>query len=140
MINTNEFFAIGSPYPNDDLVQLVDSFTLENVNFKKVSIWHDGTAMTPAKADGIIYRQKNSDYYADIEWLKTRTVHVKRFGAVGDGVTNDAPAIRRMISFLPQRDFIVIFENAKYMQGDGLFRVRYGVDITPGSPRLPLVF
>ncbi|ATN04139.1 hypothetical protein CRN76_01230 [Chryseobacterium indologenes] len=138
MINTNEFFAIGSPYPNDDLVQLVDSFTLENVNFKKVSIWHDGTAMTPAKADGIIYRQKNSDYYADIEWLKTRTVHVKRFGAVGDGVTNDAPAIRRMISFLPQRDFIVIFENAKYMQGDGLFRVRYGVDITPDSQGLPV--
>ncbi len=72
--------------------------------------------MNPAKADGIIYRQKNSDYYADLEWLVNRTVYVKRFGAVGDGITNDAPAIRRMISFLPQKDFIVRFENAKYMQ------------------------
>lgn len=118
MIYTNDFFVTGSTYPNDSLVQLVDSFTNENVNFKKVTIWHDGTVMNPTKADGIIYRQKDNDYYADVDWLANRTVYVKRFGAVGDGVTNDAPAIRRMISFLPQKDFIVVFENAKYMQGE----------------------
>ncbi|WP_288436775.1 hypothetical protein [uncultured Chryseobacterium sp.] len=125
MIYTNNFFATGSTYPNDNLIQLVDSFTNENVNFKKVTLWHDGTAMNPTKADGIIYRQKDNDYYADVDWLANRTVYVKRFGAVGDGITNDAPAIRRMISFLPQKDFIVVFENAKYMQGDGSFTERY---------------
>lgn len=131
MIYTNDFFATGSSYPNDNLVQLVDSFTGENVNFKKVTVWHDGSLMNPAKADGIIYRQKNSDYYADLEWLVNRTVYVKRFGAVGDGITNDAPAIRRMISFLPQKDFIVRFENAKYMQGDGSFTERYALGTNP---------
>lgn len=35
MIYTNDFFATGSTYTNDSLVQLVDSFTNENVNFKK---------------------------------------------------------------------------------------------------------
>lgn len=92
--------------------------------------------MNSTKADGIIYRQKGSDYYADVEWLANRTVYVKRFGAVGDGVTNDAPAIRRMISFLPQKDFIVVFENAKYMQGDGSFTERYAIDKDPktGAP------
>ncbi|CAI8705521.1 hypothetical protein [Chryseobacterium sp. IT-36CA2] len=136
MIYTNDFFATGSTYPNDSLVQLVDSYTNENVNFKKVTLWHDGTAMNPTKADGIIYRQKDSDYYADVDWLANRTVYVKRFGAVGDGITNDAPAIRRMISFLPQKDFIVVFENAKYMQGDGSFTERYklGQDPKTGLP------
>ncbi|WP_426477318.1 hypothetical protein ACP3T3_19060 [Chryseobacterium sp. CBSDS_008] len=106
------------------------------MNFKKVTTWHDGSAMTPTKADGIIYRQKGSDYYADVEWLSNRTVYVKRFGAKGDGITNDAPAIRRMISFLPQRDFIMSFENAKYMQGDGSFTERYALGTNPetGAP------
>ncbi|ROI01893.1 right-handed parallel beta-helix repeat-containing protein [Chryseobacterium sp. G0240] len=127
MIYTNDFFALGSSYPNDNLVQLVDSFTLENVNFKKTSVWHTGVPMTPALADGIIYRQKGTDYYVDVDWLTNRTVYVKRFGAKGDGITNDVPAIKRMISFLPEKDFIVVFENAKYIQGDGTY------------PRYPLV-
>lgn len=121
MIYTEDFFAQGSTYPNNDLVQLVDSYTNENVNFKKVILWHDGSAMTPGKADGIIYRQRGSEYYADVEWLTNRTVYVKRFGAVGDGITNDAPAIRRMIDFLPANDFNVVFENATYLQGDGTY-------------------
>lgn len=123
MIYTNDFFALGSVYPNDQLVQLVDSFTNENVNFKKVTVGIDGTIITPSNEshliDGIIYRKKGNEYYADVEWLINRTVYVKRFGAKGDGVTNDAPAIRRMIKFLPQSNFFVVFENAKYLQGDG---------------------
>ncbi|WP_299177555.1 hypothetical protein [uncultured Chryseobacterium sp.] len=121
MIYTEDFFAPGSLYPNDNLVQLVDSYTDENVNFKKTSVWSDGSPMAPGLADGIIYRQKGTDYYVDVDWLSNRTVYVKRFGAVGDGVTNDAPAIRRMISFLPQSDFIVVFENGTYLQGNGTY-------------------
>ncbi|EJL68550.1 right-handed parallel beta-helix repeat-containing protein [Chryseobacterium populi] len=128
MIYTEDFFAAGSSFPNDDLVQLVDSYTLENVNFKKTTVWHDGSAMTPASADGIVYRQKGSVYYVDVDWLSNRTVYVKRFGAKGDGVTNDAPAIRRMIKFLPASDFIIIFENATYLQGDGTYE-EYPLDI-----------
>ena len=130
MIYTEDFFAVGSSYPNDDLIQLVDSFTLENVNFKKTTVWHDGSVMIPASADGIIYRQKGSVYYVDVEWLSNRTVYAKRFGAKGDGMTNDAPAIRRMIKFLPASDFIVVFENATYMQGDGTYP-RY--DVAPNG-------
>lgn len=135
MIYTNDFFALGSVYPNDALVQLVDSFTNENVNFKKVTVGIDGTIITPSNEshliDGIIYRKKGNEYYADVEWLINRTVYVKRFGAKGDGVTNDAPAIRRMISFLPQSNFFVVFENAKYMQGDGSFTERYALGPNP---------
>ncbi|MCT2407043.1 right-handed parallel beta-helix repeat-containing protein [Chryseobacterium antibioticum] len=121
MIYTEDFFALGSPFPNDNVVQLVDSYTKENVNFQKTTTWHDGSPMASNLADGIIYRKKGADFYVDIDWLCNRTVYVKRFGALGDGVTNDAPAIRRMIDFLPEKDFIVVFENAKYLQGDGTY-------------------
>lgn len=121
MIYTEDFFALGSPFPNDNVVQLVDSYTKENVNFQKTTTWHDGSPMASNLADGIIYREKGADFYVDVDWLYNRTVYVKRFGALGDRVTNDAPAIRRMIDFLPEKDFIVVFENAKYLQGDGTY-------------------
>ncbi|NML70752.1 right-handed parallel beta-helix repeat-containing protein [Chryseobacterium sp. RP-3-3] len=127
MIYTEDFFGLGSPFPNDNVVQLVDSYTKENVNFQKTTTWHDGSPMASNLADGIIYRKKGADFYVDIDWLCNRTVYVKRFGALGDGVTNDAPAIRRMIDFLPEKDFIVVFENAKYLQGDGTYD-RYKLD------------
>ncbi|WP_370900289.1 hypothetical protein [Chryseobacterium gossypii] len=119
MIYTEDFFAVGSTFPSDDLVQLVDSYTLENVNFKKIQ---SGTA----NPDGIIYRSKGNDLYVDIDWLTNRTVYARRFGAKGDGVTNDAPAIRRMINFLPASNFIIVFENATYLQGDSTYD-RYGI-------------
>lgn len=121
MIYTEDFFALGSSFPNDNVVQLVDSYTKENVNFQKTTTWHDGSPMASNLADGIIYREKGPDFYVDVDWLCNRTVYVKRFGALGDGITNDAPAIRRMIDFLPEKDFIVVFENAKYLQGDGTY-------------------
>nr|WP_314493030.1 right-handed parallel beta-helix repeat-containing protein [uncultured Chryseobacterium sp.] len=119
MIYTEDFFSATSIYPNDDLVQLVDSHTNENVNFKKTLQWHNGSPII--SADGIIYRKRGNDYYVDVDWLTNRTIYVKRFGAKGDGLTNDAPAIRRMIEFTPEKDFIIVFENAKYLQGDGTY-------------------
>jgi hypothetical protein len=121
MIYTEDFFALGSTIPNDNVVQLVDSYTNENVNFQKTTTWHDGSPMTSNLADGIIYREKGADFYVDVDWFCNRTIYVKRFGALGDGITNDAPAIRRMIDFLPEKDFIIVFENAKYLQGDGTY-------------------
>lgn len=66
MIFTDEFFALNSNFPNDNIVQLVDSNTYRNVNFKKVTQWYDNTVMDDSKADGIIYRKKGNDYYVRI--------------------------------------------------------------------------
>lgn len=43
MIFTEDFFSLTSVYPSDDVVQLVDSFTKENVNYKK----YTGSAQRP---------------------------------------------------------------------------------------------
>lgn len=66
MIFTDEFFASNSNFPNDNIVQLVDSSTYRNVNFKKVTQWYDNTVMDDSKADGVIYRKKGNDYYVRI--------------------------------------------------------------------------
>ncbi|WP_347217355.1 hypothetical protein, partial [Chryseobacterium sp.] len=66
MIFTDEFFASNSNFPNDHIVQLVDSNTYRNVNFKKVIQWYDSTVMDDSKADGVIYRKKGNDYYVRI--------------------------------------------------------------------------
>ncbi|MGL6126780.1 hypothetical protein [Chryseobacterium artocarpi] len=66
MIFTDEFFALNSNFPNDNIVQLVDSNTYRNVNFKKVTQWYDNTVMDDSKTDGVIYRKKGNDYYVRI--------------------------------------------------------------------------
>ncbi|MDR6528061.1 hypothetical protein J2787_003480 [Chryseobacterium rhizosphaerae] len=66
MIFTEDFFAPGSSFPNDDLIQLVDSTTYENVNFKKITHWYDNTPMDDSKADNVVYRKKGNDYYVRI--------------------------------------------------------------------------
>ncbi|AZB34689.1 hypothetical protein [Chryseobacterium bernardetii] len=81
---TNEFFSVGNPAPNDDLVQLIDSFTGENVNFKKVSTWIDGTLLVPDDSrvlnDEIIYRSRGNDYYVNTVVFSTKRVYVTTFG------------------------------------------------------------
>lgn len=41
------------------------------------------------------------------------------YGAVGDGVHNDAPAIRAAIAALPESNFVLYFPPGTYLQGDG---------------------
>ncbi|WP_370899681.1 right-handed parallel beta-helix repeat-containing protein [Chryseobacterium gossypii] len=38
-------------------IQIIDPNTLEVANYVKTDIWHDGTAMTPEKCDGVLYKE-----------------------------------------------------------------------------------
>ncbi|MFP3570548.1 hypothetical protein, partial [Paraburkholderia sp. SIMBA_030] len=88
---TEDFFAQNSPYQNDDLVQLVDNLTKENVNYKKVTTWLDGTLIHISNEanliDGIIYRKKESDYYVNTLILSGSELNAGIFGVYADGVT-----------------------------------------------------
>lgn len=48
-----------------------------------------------------------------------RVYNVCDYGAVGDGVHNDAPAIRSAIAALPESNFVLYFPPGTYLQGDG---------------------
>ncbi|MBB6371433.1 glycosyl hydrolase family 28-related protein [Chryseobacterium shigense] len=84
MIYTNDFFSIGSTFPSDDFVQLVDSNTLENVNYIKTTTWIDGTSMDDSKKDSAIYRKKGTEYYVRDVIFRENTINVKWFGAKGN--------------------------------------------------------
>ncbi len=98
MIYTEDFFATNSPYPNDDLVQLVDSITKENVNFLKTATWIDGTLINN-RDDGIIYRKKGNDFYVNTQISSKTELKATTFGVVADGVTDDSDALQRAFDF-----------------------------------------
>lgn len=63
MIYTEDFFAPGSTYPSDNVVELIDSYTSEHVVYKKTTVG----IPTTGDGDGAIYRKKETDFYKR-EW------------------------------------------------------------------------
>jgi len=103
MIYTEDFFLPASSYPSDNVVQLVDSHSKENVNYVK----YVGT--TPVTDDGVIFRAKDNIFYVLSNYISGEPVNLKQFGAKGDGISNDAPIINHAIettSRLKMRLFI----------------------------------
>lgn len=97
MIYTEDFFSSGNSYPNDDLVQLIDSFTNENVNYKLTTTWHDGSVMDDTKVDGIMYRKKDTFFYKRIYDEK---INVLWFGLNNTGTVDNIPLANKLKGFV----------------------------------------
>ncbi|CAM3058729.1 hypothetical protein DRF59_17225 [Chryseobacterium flavum] len=96
MIYTEDFFSPGNTSPADNVVSLIDSFSHENVNFKKTTVWLDGSPMTDAKIDNIIYRKKGTFYYKRVTG-SSKVLHAKIFNPFCDGINDDCLAISKMM-------------------------------------------
>jgi|GEM_PF-4802787 len=93
MIFTEDFFNPNSLYPAYELVQLIDSYTHENVNYKKF------IPSISTTDDGIVYRKKGNDFYVDINFLTEKKLNILRFGAIGDNATDNTVAIGKALNF-----------------------------------------
>lgn len=51
--------------------------------------------------------------------VESGVYNVRQFGAIGDGVTDDAPSIRLAIMSTPNDGFTLYFPSGVYIQGDG---------------------
>ena len=47
----------------NDIIKFIDINTGENVNYREITTWHDGSAMTDAKVDGVIFKKINNKFY-----------------------------------------------------------------------------
>lgn len=119
MMYTNEFFAVGNTAPNDALIQLVDSYTGENVNFRKVSTWIDETLLvsndTRVLEDGIIYRQRGTDYYVNTVVFSTKRVYVTTFGAKSSYTVDQRPAIQKAFDISSQLGLKLVFPSGHFL-------------------------
>ncbi len=73
-----------------DIIKRVDFNTGVNVNYRKTTTWHDGTAMTDDKVDGFIYKKINGDFF---KRTSVDGISLLDFGAKGNGVDDDSNAI-----------------------------------------------
>lgn len=80
------------------VIQLLDSYTKENVTYEEITTWHDGSPMDDTKVDNVIFRKKGYKYYVDCDYLSGNPINIKRFGAKGDGVTDDSPFVQKALS------------------------------------------
>lgn len=80
-----------------DIIQRIDQFTGENVNYRETTTWHDGSVMDDSKVDGVIFIKKGVKYYVR---QYTGSINVKWFGAKGDNLTNDTEAFKKAHDYI----------------------------------------
>ncbi|MFP3832541.1 hypothetical protein [Chryseobacterium sp. SIMBA_028] len=116
---TNEFFAVGNTAPNDDLIQLIDSFTKENVNFKKVTTWIDGQALgvndPRVLSDEIIYRSRGNDYYVNTVVFASKRVYVTCFGVKSSYTVDQRPAIQKVFDISSKLGLKLVFPSGHFL-------------------------
>lgn len=56
----------GNPEIVSDILFKVDKNTGDNVNYREVTMWYDGSSMNDAKVDGGLYIKKDSKYYRKV--------------------------------------------------------------------------
>lgn len=76
---------------------ILNSKNGKSINYVETSSWFDGSSMSDAKVDNIVYRKKDSTYLKIAVSLDE--LDVSLWGAVGNGVADDTVAIQQAVTF-----------------------------------------
>lgn len=83
----------------EKVISLIDVNTGDLVTYTEVTKWEDGTDLTPAQMDGVLYRNIKGKFYK-LNFVDA--INVKYFGAKGDGVTSDDASFQRAINTIAE--------------------------------------
>jgi len=90
----------------------------KDIEYERVAIYEDGTAMDDSKIDGVIYKKNDNKYYKRIY---SGSIKSSWFGAVGDGLHDDTKAIQKAVTFC--------IENHKDLEIDGKYLITSSIII-----------
>ncbi len=118
MIYTDDFFAVGNLEPDADLVQLIDSNTLESVNFRRVTTWIDDRLLdsnTDSIIDGVIYRKRGSFYYVKTVIFGSKRVYATTFGVKSSYTLDQRANIQKAIDICSSLGLKLVFPSGHYL-------------------------
>jgi len=150
MAYTSEYFGPSAGnYANDDLVQLIDNFTKEDVNFIKITKWIDGTVINSSNEsnfiDGTIYMKKDTNvYYVREIIFGGERMNIKWFGAEGNGTSDDTLSIQTAFNLLfklrnAESITSIFFPNGNYLVTD-MLKFPCGCELIGDNKRSTRIF
>lgn len=75
--------------------QVFDQYTGESISYTKITNLPDGTTVTDAKCDGVIYRKFGTSYF---KRNVSSFVDVRWWGVIGDGTTENKIAFEKVLA------------------------------------------
>ncbi len=115
MIYTNDFFAAGSTVADAELVQLIDSNTLESVSFKKVTGWTTHFDNMPYQVDDIIYRKRGDFYYINTVVFGSKRVYATSFGVKSSYTVDQRANVQKAIDVCSALGLKLVFPSGHYL-------------------------
>lgn len=104
-IETEVFFASNDPLLDAELVQLVDSYTKESVNYIQTTTGYDGLNVDPTESnlDGLIFRKRLSGKY--YKRVFENEINILWFKAALNGVVGDFEALHVAHAFASKTNY-----------------------------------
>lgn len=90
------FIAVSARAQSGD-VFIKNEFEISKTYYQTAE-WYDGSKMDDGKADGIIYKELNGQYYVLSDYKEGTALNAKLFGVKADGLVDDTSSMQKALN------------------------------------------